>query len=306
MPTMEQARALRTATQDYVTLGIYEAQEMLRSLAGEAPDTIAGALADLLPEVVSPYATGISDLTTDFYLADRSAQGVRGRYTPTPGAGVPERQRLTSLARWAAAPLFPKEAAAVALLQPVFDAALDSDPMTQVRNRLIGGVTGLLGSTQRDGTGQLALGDPEQGTRYQRLAMPGACAFCAMLASRGGVYRSAESATGVVGRGMPMTHTIIGVTEHGHEIRKRGGQAKGIKPRGTREIGDSYHDHCKCIGVALHKDNEMVLDSAAAAHYAAYADALRKIQNADGATELSAAERTDRVLAEMRTSLGVH
>jgi hypothetical protein len=55
---------------------------------------------------------------------------------------------------------------------------------------------------------------------WRRVASSDACAFCAMLASRGPSYGSAEAATRVGG---------------------------GLRaPRGVQEAGDSFHDHCRC------------------------------------------------------------
>jgi hypothetical protein len=56
--------------------------------------------------------------------------------------------------------------------------------------------------------------------RWRRVAESGACKFCDMLAGRGFVYSSEVTATTVVGR--------------------RG------RPRGTRRVGQSYHDGCRC------------------------------------------------------------
>ena len=83
--------------------------------------------------------------------------------------------------------------------------------------------------------------------RYQRVPRVNCCAFCGMLASRGAVYTSAGSAGSVVGAGVP-------VTPDG-EKRKRGGQGKGIKPRGSRRLGEDYHDNCYCAVTAV-KDGE--------------------------------------------------
>lgn len=52
---------------------------------------------------------------------------------------------------------------------------------------------------------------------YRRVTASDACSFCLMLAGRGAVYRSQQAASGVAGR-----------------------------PRGTRRVGQSYHDHCRC------------------------------------------------------------
>jgi hypothetical protein len=56
------------------------------------------------------------------------------------------------------------------------------------------------------------------------------CAFCAMLASRGPVYRSDKSALSVVGG-------------------RRG-------PRGSRELGERYHDNCDCECVLVRVDQD--------------------------------------------------
>ncbi|MBF6328741.1 hypothetical protein [Nocardia transvalensis] len=56
------------------------------------------------------------------------------------------------------------------------------------------------------------------------------CAFCAMLASRGPVYRSDKSASRVVGRN---------------------GQ-----PRGSRDLGEQFHDHCDCDVVLVRRGRD--------------------------------------------------
>lgn len=61
--------------------------------------------------------------------------------------------------------------------------------------------------------------DSDQVAGYRRVTDADPCFFCALLASRGAVYTK-ESATTVVGR--------------------------GGRPRGSRQIGESYHDHCQC------------------------------------------------------------
>lgn len=57
------------------------------------------------------------------------------------------------------------------------------------------------------------------------------CAFCAMLASRGPVYRSDKSALSVVGD-------------------RRG------RTRGTRQLGEGYHDHCDCDAVLVREGQD--------------------------------------------------
>lgn len=66
------------------------------------------------------------------------------------------------------------------------------------------------------------------GLRWVRVARPDACAFCRLLASRAAAddgYATRESALRVVGR--------------------RGGR------RGSRQLGQKYHDDCKCTAKAI-------------------------------------------------------
>lgn len=64
---------------------------------------------------------------------------------------------------------------------------------------------------------------------WRRVTDADPCAFCAMLASRGAVYLTRESASGVVGRG-------------------RGGTL-----RGSRQRGEPYHDGCECTVAPLYE-----------------------------------------------------
>ena len=61
---------------------------------------------------------------------------------------------------------------------------------------------------------------------YRRVARPGACDFCSMLAGRGAVYKSRQRAAFV-------------------------GQSGRV--RGTRQIGASYHDNCSCVVEPLYE-----------------------------------------------------
>jgi len=71
------------------------------------------------------------------------------------------------------------------------------------------------------------------GSRWIRVARPTACAFCRLLATRTGesAYTSRESAMNVVGR--------------------RGGR------RGSRRVGEKFHDHCYCQPVEIRANQEL-------------------------------------------------
>lgn len=79
--------------------------------------------------------------------------------------------------------------------------------------------------------------DEEEGSMWARWARADACAFCRMLATRGPEYLSMESARRVVGR----------------RGRSRPGQPGPLlgRIRGTRAIGELYHDECHCLPVAV-------------------------------------------------------
>lgn len=63
------------------------------------------------------------------------------------------------------------------------------------------------------------------GTLWARHASANACGFCRVMATKGPVFQSETSATRVVGR--------------------------GGKPRGTRKLGDKWHDNCHCVAIAV-------------------------------------------------------
>jgi hypothetical protein len=65
---------------------------------------------------------------------------------------------------------------------------------------------------------------------YRRQTRAGACGFCLMLASRGAVYKDRRSSITVVG-------------------------ANG-RTRGSREIGESYHDNCRCSAEPLYEHED--------------------------------------------------
>lgn len=94
------------------------------------------------------------------------------------------------------------------------------------------GLTRLKGTTQRavfDGARQTTVLNAEATkSRWLRVPRPNACEFCKLLSLRQGpktTYLSEQSAIGVVGR--------------------------NGKARGSRELGEKYHDDCYCQPVEL-------------------------------------------------------
>lgn len=191
-------------------------------------------------------------------------------------------------------------------------------------NLLAGGFTRLVSKSASD---TIMSNSATVGARVQRVPAPGCCAFCAMLASRGAVYRSEESAGTVVGRGTPVSKNLY-VGANGVQRRTPGGAAKGIGKRYTRDLGAQFHDHCKCRVVPLTRGNSAQLEAIEGDYFEAYTDAAREIQagkklvstttkSADGSLKtksswvdakgspMSTEKTTRMILAKMRQDLGV-
>lgn len=113
--------------------------------------------------------------------------------------------------------------------------------------------------------------------RSQRVPRSGCCSFCAMLASRFAGYSSQASAGKVVGRGQPIESNF-----RADGSRRSGGQARGLRPRGARQIGEDYHDNCRCSIVIVTEGNYTELQNKAEDYYNAYRTAADKVN--DGLT----------------------
>jgi hypothetical protein len=134
------------------------------------------ATALLLPaarDVVSAYAELAATAAADFYDTARETAGVRGRFVAAPAA-IPPSEQIDALTRWAVTPLWSTDPRAGAALV-----------------KMAGGTQRLIRKAERDTiTGNV--GRDPAGARYVRVPRSDACAFCLMLASRGGVYRSEQ------------------------------------------------------------------------------------------------------------------
>lgn len=192
-------------------------------LATLRPDQTAVVMADLLHEIGLKYGSAAASLAADYYDELRVAAGVAGSFTAI-ASDLPPADRFEALARWGVGPLFGAE--------PNRDTAL---------NLMVGGLTRIVLNGARQTIADSVAADPGKPT-YARHASANACAFCALLASRGAVYTSSSAAGVVVGRGTALS-TNIG--------RTKGRKAQGIRERGARKLGDKYHDDCHCAAVPV-------------------------------------------------------
>lgn len=224
---------------------------LISSLEDVAPDRARAVLFEAFPEVFNPYAAATSAVSASFYEEVRDAAGVKASFDIETLDEV-EAPRWNGLVGFGTRSL---EQSGAALMF-----SLLSGGLTSVLSSVAGDT--IYGNAQKE---RVTVG-------FQRVPKPGCCGFCGMLASRGSTYSSEAAATGVVGRGVPVEQTR----------GKRGGQGKGIKPRGTRSIGEKFHDHCKCRAVQVYEDNYVEMQAGADKYLESYAAARNKIN--DGLT----------------------
>lgn len=140
------------------------------ALAKTIPD-----LSAVLAALVGQYGSASAAVAAEYYSAARAQAGVSGLYTVVP-ASPPDHGQVDAGVRWATKDLWttqPDPAPALKLTQ----AAAET----------------LVLDTGRDTIVNAVLSD-SKARGWARHTEPGCCAFCAMLATRGDVYRSRQTA----------------------------------------------------------------------------------------------------------------
>ena len=278
-------------------MAVASAGQLIMSLADQPQPVFRQAMLDLAPEAFGPYGELVSASAATFYEEARAVQEFRGSFD---AETLPlDTGRLYALVGAGTAPAMFEQGAAA--MWSFIGGAIVSALSEHASDTIIGNA-GL---------------DDRNTVYYQRVPKAGCCAFCGMLASRSAAYTSKAAAESVVGRGVPVEKTR----------GRRGGQGKGIRPRGTRRLGDLYHDHCRCEGVPVKAGNSVQLQAQADDYYDKYRVAADKVgagqlwipaeRNADGSRITKGhwidAERNTRtndqkqaqILAFMRAELGV-
>lgn len=295
-----------SATQGYSTLitrlsdaSLVELDRVMRSIATESPVVQREALMELLPALGGQYESAVSQVSAQFSSELMEMQGVRKPVAPELLEPSP-RKSWQALAGWGTS-----------------GSVLERGGMLLAYSLMAGGLTKRLTEFAAD----TMVGNAEiqsVGMRAQRVPSPGCCAWCGMLASRFAEYTSAESAGVVGGRGVPVG-----------EGKGRGsfGKGRGIKTRGSRAIGEDFHDHCRCRVVTVTEGNYAQLQADADRYYEAYRESADKVNDGltlkvtDVSTEerlknkyewvnakgeaRNPKERTADIVAAMRQDLGV-
>lgn len=241
MLTLAEVEEHRQAVAALVTLARRQLAAVWQRLDLQDVDATTAALRPVLYELMGTYGTAAASLGADWYEDVREVAGAAGRFTASL-VELPDQGRTDSLVRWGTRPLVPQE------MPDVDEYEFEPDPDAAL-SRIDGGLQRIIADADRDTIEENIDADPAR-PLFARHASANACAFCALLATRGAVYRSETSALRVVGRG-----TEIKPSRPGE--RKRGRPAKGIRARGERPLGSKYHDHCHCTAVPVFEGNEL-------------------------------------------------
>lgn len=175
-----------------VTLALRELEGFWRTIDTTNPAAAKAALLEFMPILVDAYGPISATVAADFYDEVRAAAGIASRFTARP-AGAPGAERVAASTSWASQPLFPRREAIYDEFGAVVgyrDIAPDPDAALA---RLSGMAQRYVQQAGRDTLLQNGSRDPAR-PRWARRPDGDPCKFCNMLASRGAVYLTAESA----------------------------------------------------------------------------------------------------------------
>jgi hypothetical protein len=143
---------------------------------------------DAVAALVARYSQVSATLAADFYDGERAAAGLQGTFT-VPLADAPPQEQTSNSLRWATKDVWGRavDVATQAQSEPL-DVRLDA-AMTKAD-----AVTQKLVADVGRATVRRAVDEDPGAIAYARAAALGACAFCRLMASRGAVYRDAETA----------------------------------------------------------------------------------------------------------------
>ena len=274
MPNAADALALQLVLSDLSTEVIADLVALWRQYSDD-PDFAALLLA-AFPEIIGPYTQAGAMVSAQWY----TEQAPDLPYVATPYVDLPA-ERLDRSVRWALyAPVEMRVPEDFIPQEPVAVKVAPSPDL--VLSRLAGSVKRMVYDASRQTVlhnlqaeyGDIGGGgsfEDEPGTRWARYASANACSFCRLMATRGAVYRSRESAEGVTGRSIDITtadrrHIAAGLTTRDEALARRArysnaraaskagrtvGDRKTGRLRGSRGYGGKYHDHCRCIAVPV-------------------------------------------------------
>lgn len=196
MPSPARGEEYAQSQAQVVTLALAELSAFWDSLDLTKPTAVKAVIAEFLATLVEAYGSISSTIAADFYDEMRAAAAPSSRFVALAGiyGGV---EQITGSANWAVQPLFPS-------IEPLFETDADGvdivvgerevppDPVAAL-DRLNGATQRLVQDQGRQTMVENVERDPAR-PRFARMPIGKTCQWCLMLASRGAVYATSESA----------------------------------------------------------------------------------------------------------------
>lgn len=176
MASMDQVTAYSNAVNGAVQASAGELARLWGSITGGPPELVRDAILDVLPSLTQRWGEAAAAAAADWYEELRADAAAPGRFTArvAPALSPTQEDALLQRARWALGPLFA------------------GDP-----SRALSRLTGLVDEHIRRAGGDTIAASVEHDParpRFARIPVGETCAFCIMLAGRGAVYHSPETA----------------------------------------------------------------------------------------------------------------
>lgn len=197
---------------------------MLLRIVDANPGMDLEELGFYLEAIIDRYGTAATESAVMALDASRRFHGVASVLPPPVIAPLPPPQQVAGSLAWAAS---------------------QADGDAPRLARVLAGPLGRL--VQQSARFTVSESTRAAGTRWARLPGPKACWFCLMLASRGAVYLSRESASLVSSRSATQPQAFS---------RNRNTTSGHMFTRGRAE-GQSFHDNCSCTVIESHTDADM-------------------------------------------------
>lgn len=157
-----------------IELGLLWAGLKIQNLKASLPPWVTAVTG-----LVQQYAAASAVTAADYYAQARVAAGVRGAFSPAPAPVEELPARVEDGTAWAT--------------RGLWSADVTAEDITAARTQVEGVAQRAVVQAGRDTIINATVRD-RRAAGWARFAEPGACAFCAMLATRGPVYHSEESA----------------------------------------------------------------------------------------------------------------
>jgi hypothetical protein len=307
------AAALQTVLADLSTLTVSQLVEFFHQYSSR-PD-FADLLKAALPQIVLPHASAAATVTAQWY----NELDPGSSFAATPVVNLPA-ARMDGTLGWAL--YAPTTVQPRALAEPPAADDLSAPVAPDVTlSRLSGSTKRMVYDASRD---TVVTNAQQQGVRWARVAQPDACAFCRMLATKSGSSRALYTGRGVqvdpetgdnylavVGRSPSLSASdrkqrAAGLATTDELLARRADYGSVGTLRGPQELGEKYHDHCRCTAVPVPDGQVYEAPDYTAQWSQDYKDAVKSAKAAGQTKGKYGAIDFRSVLAHMRANTGAH